>query len=584
MFGKILFISDNNAHVELIKEGKIIPDLMNLQVIFENDNQRIMGEIKNISENKIEIKFLGEFENDKYIPGVLKKPALTSTVRIINEQELGIIVGNQDGKSLLIGYSPLYNKFPIHVDVNSLFSNHLAVFGNSGSGKSCGIARIVQNIFANPNVPSFNSNLFFFDAYGEYKNAFKSISQYNPNYQYKFITTSPEESGDTSLSIPFYLLDLDDIALLLQASDHSQLTIIERAINYAKIFSQNDALSIKYKNHLIAKGILAVLFSNQTTASKKNDVFSLVTACATPEFNYNVIMPGIGYTRKFSECFNIDSKGNFGESVLINEYVMKHIDESTESITVPETANYKIEDFANALNFTLISEGFLSNNKLQDAAMMLKVRLGALINSSNKRFFEFPEYITKDKYISYLVAFNNKRSQIININLQDIDDILAKTIVKIFVKFLFGFTKTRKQRASIPFHIFLEESHRYIQNDSDKFLLGYNIFDRVAKEGRKYGLLLDLISQRPVEISDTVVSQISNFFIFKMTHPLDLEYIGKMLPNMSADVLEKLNTLQPGTCVAFGSAFKVPMIVKLEMPNPEPYSANADVIARWKNE
>ena len=121
----------------------------------------------------------------------------------------------------------------------------------------------------------------------------------------------------------------------------------------------------------------------------------------------------------------------------------------------------------------------------------------------------------------------NKRSQIININLQDLDDAISKTIVKIFARLLFEFTKTRKQRASIPFHLFLEEAHRYIQKDTDTFLLGYNIFDRIAKEGRKYGLILDLITQRPVEMSDTVVSQISNFLIFKMTHPLDLEYIEK---------------------------------------------------------
>ncbi|NLA33181.1 MAG: ATP-binding protein, partial [Mollicutes bacterium] len=198
--------------------------------------------------------------------------------------------------------------------------------------------------------------------------------------------------------------------------------------------------------------------------------------------------------------------------------------------------------------------------------------------------FEFPEYISADKYISYLVAHNNRRSQIININLQDIDDTLAKTMVKVFARLLFNFTKTRKQRASIPFHLFLEEAHRYIQKDNDTFLIGYNIFDRIAKEGRKYGLLLDLITQRPVEMSDTVVSQISNFLIFKMTHPLDLDYIEKMLPNMSADVLEKLNALQPGTCVAFGSAFKIPMICRLDIPNPAPYSSNADVLNRWKSQ
>lgn len=147
---------------------------------------------------------------------------------------------------------------------------------------------------------------------------------------------------------------------------------------------------------------------------------------------------------------------------------------------------------------------------------------------------------------------------------------------------LFDFTKRLKNRASIPFHIFLEESHRYVQNDTDKFLLGYNIFERVAKEGRKYGLIFNLISQRPVEISETVISQCSNFIIFKMTHPRDLDYIKKMLPNISADIIEKQKSLQPGTCVAFGKAFKVPMIIKMQMPEPEPSSSSCNVSSVWQ--
>ena len=131
--------------------------------------------------------------------------------------------------------------------------------------------------------------------------------------------------------------------------------------------------------------------------------------------------------------------------------------------------------------------------------------------------------------------------------------------------------------------MFLEEAHRYIQNDNDVFLLGYNIFDRIAKEGRKYGTILDIISQRPVDISETVVSQCSNFLIFKMTHPKDIKYIEEMLPNISQDVMEKIKVLQPGSCVAFGSAFKIPMICQLEMPSPSPFSASCDVSSYWNS-
>ena len=94
--------------------------------------------------------------------------------------------------------------------------------------------------------------------------------------------------------------------------------------------------------------------------------------------------------------------------------------------------------------------------------------------------------------------------------------------------------------------------------------------------------MLNLISQRPVELSEAVVSQCSNFFIFKMNHPRDIEYIKQMLPNISADIVEKQKTLQPGTCVAFGKAFKIPMIIHFDKPNPAPQSSNCDVLTTWK--
>lgn len=582
MFGKIKNITNNIATIELIKSGEIVPDVLNIQVIFEAQNQRILGEIKDINETELSIKFLGEFENDRYIPGVLKKPSLNSTIRVINENELSILMGKNEVSSLLLGKSPLYNKFPIYVNINNFFSSHVAIFGNSGSGKSCGVARIIQNIFGNSNFLSYNANLFFFDAYGEYRNAFKSINQINPNYQYKFISTNPTEQDDEPLEIPFHLLTLDDLVLLLQVNDHQQIPILERALKLCRIFATNDEQSRRYKNNLIAKAILAVLFSNSTAAQKKNEIFRVIASCSTPEFSYTTIINGIGYTRQLSECFEVDRNGQFGESVLINEYILKHIDEKLKYDVLPDNIYYTIDDFSKAFDFTLISEGFQHNSNIQDLASILKVRLSSIINSPSKKYFSFTRNITRDSYISYLVAKNSHRSQIININLEDMDDTLAKTIVKIFARMLFDFTKTRQNRASIPFHLFLEESHRYIQKDNDTFILGYNVFDRIAKEGRKYGLLLDLISQRPVEISDTVISQVSNFLIFKMTHPLDLDYIERMLPNMSADILDKLNSLQPGTCVAFGSAFKIPMICRLDMPNPEPYSGNCDIVNIWK--
>ena len=581
MFGKILFIGENIAHVENLGHAAASADLMNVNVIFEAPDQRILGEITEVNPELYKIRFLGEYIDNKYINGVLRKPLLSSKIRIINNEELMEIVGRLSNKTFVLGKSAIYKNFTICPTINDLFSNHIAIFGNTGSGKSHGVARVVQNLFSNPHLVSTNANIFIFDAYGEYKNAFRTINQINQNYAYKFVTTNPVDNDDFLLQIPVNLLNNDDFALLLQASTHSQLPIIERTLRLAKIFSQQTEDARKYKNHLIAKALLAVLFSNQTTASKKNQIFTIIEVCNTPEFNFDTQIAGLGYTRTFSECFEIDSNGYFGESVLITDYILKHIQDRYEEMEEPKTYSFSLKDFAQALEFTLISEGFQNNANLYDDAIILKVRINSIINSKVGGYFIDNGYTSLESFITNLVIKNGKKAQIININLEDIDDVYAKVMVKIMARILYEFAKTREQRASIPFHLFLEEAHRYIQKDADTFLIGYNIFERIAKEGRKYGTLLGIISQRPVELSDTVISQVSNFLIFKMTHPKDIKYIEEMLPNISADVIEKQKTLQPGTCVGFGGGFKIPMIIKLEMPNPAPYSSNADVSACW---
>ena len=581
MFGKIIYIGDSEAHVENLQKEASAADLMNMNVIFEENNQRILGEVSELGSDVIKIRFLGEYINGKYVNGVLRKPLLTSKIRMIDRDELMELVGTYDASSFILGESAIYKGFQICPNINSLFSNHLAIFGNSGSGKSCGVARIVQNIFNNKFSIQYNANLFIFDSFGEYKNAFGRLNEINANYSYKFITTNPTDPTDLPLSIPVNLLKLDDMALLLQASNHAQLPIIEHTIKLAKIFSTNSEEANNYKNHLIAKALLAILFSNETVASKKNEIFTIIEVCNTPEFNFDSVIPGLGYTRTFSECFEIDSNGNFGESVLITNYILSKINDDLDSIQAPEEASYSLKDFARAMEFTLISEGFQHNQNLHDDAVILRVRLNSIINSKINSFFT-GNYTPLKSFITSLVANGSKKAQIININLEDVDDIFAKVFVKIISRIIFDFAKGSEQRAQIPFHLFLEEAHRYIQKDNDTFLLGYNIFDRIAKEGRKYGVILDIISQRPVEISDTVIAQCNNFLIFKMTHPLDIKYIGEMLPNISADILDKQKVLQPGTCVCFGGAFKIPMIVKMELPNPMPYSSNCDVSACWK--
>lgn len=582
MFGRILYVSDNTAYIENKVSVNTDIDLLNVHLIFEHNNQKILGEIVEVNSDKIKVHFLGEYVNGEYYNGLLRKASLNSTIRVINAEELTLLLGTPSKDSFVLGKSATYKNYLICPKINSLFANHMCIFGNSGSGKSCGVARVIQNILGNEHSLAYNANFVFFDSFGEYKNAFKSINTINNYYNYKFITSKKKDESDFLINIPINLLTVDDFAILLQADKHSQLTILNRAIKYARLFAQDDLEATRYKNSIIAKALITILYSSDTSKQKKDDIFSIIDICHTKEFNFNTEIKGVGYTRSFSECFSIDSKGRFGEEVLITNYILSYADQKVSYEEKSENCSFSLNDFAKALDFTLISEGFNKNKLMHDDAQLLKVRLNTILNNEMNSYFS-GEYTPVENFITSLASVSGKKAQIININLESLDDSYAKSLVKIYSHIIFEFCKRNANRATVPFHLFLEEAHRYIQHDNDVFLLGYNIFDRIAKEGRKYGTILDIISQRPVEISETVVSQCSNFLIFKMTHPKDIKYIEEMLPNISQDVMEKIKVLQPGSCVAFGSAFKIPMICQLEMPSPSPFSASCDVSSYWNS-
>ena len=243
---------------------------------------------------------------------------------------------------------------------------------------------------------------------------------------------------------------------------------------------------------------------------------------------------------------------------------------------------YDLDDLELALDFSLISEGILKSDKVFDYANVLSVRLHTLASGDYKEYFKYDKMVTKGGYIRDLMTTTeNGKAQLIGFNINYIDDRTAKAITKIISKLLFEVAAANESRGKFPFHIIIEEAHRYVQKDVDQELLGYNIFDRITKEGRKYGVVLGLITQRPSELSETSISQCSNFIVLRTLHPKDLQYIKEMVPNVTEEILAILKNLQPGCAIAFGSAFKVPVSIKMDLPNPEPYSHNSDISKIW---
>ncbi len=588
MIGSIIEIIDNRVLIKLAIDINKQPNLVGLHVVFEDETKKIVAEIVNVSQTEMTAVIVGELGENSFIPGATKRPSFKSSIRLVTLEELELMLGSQNivAGQTNFGTSNVYDGYRINVDLNDFFSNHFSVLGNSGSGKSCTVASILQKLMiGNGHVPR-NANFFFFDAFGEYNSAFSGLHAINPEFNYKYYTTNVKSATDEILRIPVWLLDVDDLALLLDADTPTQLPIIEKTLNLVPILTgQSDAV-IKKKNDIIARAIQDILLSGNDSTKIRDQVTAVLTKFNTAELNLEsqIIQPG--YVRTLKQCLFVDKTGKMQEMELVVEFIRGYIVDEDEEVQVTDlNPFYSLADLEMAMDFALINEGILKSSKVFDYANILSVRLHTLVNGEYKEFFSYPRYITKEQFVeSLLISNNGAKCQIVNFNINYVDDRMAKVITKIVSRMLFEIASNTIPRGSRAFHIIIEEAHRYVIKDKDVDLLGYNIFERITKEGRKYGIFLGLITQRPSELSDTCISQCTNFVILRTLHPKDLEYIKNMVPNISMEIVQQLKNLKPGNCIAFGNAFKVPISMYIDLPNPRPMSNNVDINSVWYNE
>ena len=580
MIGKIVSVKGSIVYVQLSINIYQTDNLLGKNVTFDN---RFIGEVTGVTSTTIEVSLIGEIVNNSFVPGSLGVPAFSAQCRLTTLQEIDIMYGvDKSSNTVKLGKSFIYDDYEVHLNINSFFANHFCIFGNSGSGKSHFVSRLLQGVFYDAKRLPFNTNMFLFDAYGEYQQAFDKINQVNSNLNYKVITTDLRETRFERLKIPFWLLSVDDLCLLLDVDDIRQISIIEKALKLVAFFSKKGDEVINQKNDIIARCLLDIIFSSGNNSEVRNIIVNVLTKFGTNDINLDINLTKGGWTRSIRQCIFVEATGKFADIEIVISYLEQFCINDFELSLPDGSYMYSINDFYTSLEFALISEGIFSSSRIFDYANILKTRLNTLINNDYVNYFKCDQYINRTNYIKYLLtAPNGGKCQVVNFNINYVDDRFAKVIVKIFSKLVFDYTVRLPDRASMSFHIILEEAHRYVQDDIDRKILGYNIFERIAKEGRKYGILIGLISQRPSELSETAVSQCSNFAIFKIFHPSDLQFVSSAISDVSDAILGRIKNLNPGCCILFGTAFKFPVLTLVDMPDPKPLSQSCDINKVW---
>lgn len=486
----------------------------------------------------------------------------------------------------------IFQDYDVKVRVDEYFGGHVAVLGNTGSGKSCTVATIAQSLFEKSDeYPARGATFIFFDVNGEYRQAFSELPN-TINRLYLKVSEDPTTSAPDPLSneeltntfrLPHWFMTVEEWELLLRASERTQQPVLRMALGLATLFSKDSDTGLdEIRNHILASCILHILNSDASSPTKKDRILSLVTTFKTNIINPAAIRDMVVVS--FGEMKNPEQLTTFLEKCIIDDIVIPNYVHS----------EFKFNDLGEAMELALLYEEAHGNRQIRDYCAQMLTRykwikereefsfirvLPNTLNETERQIDRFTENFLG------LVRKNNKyqkKAQIIILDMNEASDEVVEVASAVMARLVFDRMRKADPRNRMPINLVLEEAHRYIADRPTRYAIDANrIFERIAKEGRKYGVLLTVASQRPIELSKTVLSQCSNFVIHRIQNPDDLSHIRQMTPFISENVLKRLPSLPKQHALIFGNAVNIPTTFKVRDVDPKPKSDDAPIRELW---
>ena len=511
---------------------------------------------------------IGNIINEKFEYGIERYPLLGDEVYLTSKEELNKILGNDleiNENNFIIGELSNKKGYYPKINIDNFFTTHISILGNTGSGKSITIKTIIKKLSEkiDKNFKKENVNFYIFDIHNEYTNIKAELSN----------KTSLEE-----ISIPLELLKKEDWLNLVLPSTAVQLPILINTLKLGNLLEKKSSDNI---SNLIKVYCAKKLYESQQTdaVAKRNKIISFLSEIDDENIKKNLS----NYDSKYSNFSTQIAEENFLSS--LDNYILKYIGENNaeEFLYVNlRDAEVSIKDIMTlkiALDTILSIEEAKGGNQIRNYCSPLITRVDNLINQYSKTLFSNDK--NKLNKFNLLLAHKNKAFEIINCSGYDNHDLLF--ITSFILNNIYEREKNnRKSGIENLIHFIFDEAHTYISENTD--VTSFNpiaVFEKIAKEGRKFGLLLGISSQRPSELSKTVVSQCSNFIIHRVQNPDDLQYITKMVPYVNQGMIERLTYLQTGNALVFGTAINLPPLTKFAEANPKPDSENAKISEKW---
>lgn len=565
-----------------------------------------------------------ELEGNKFSlsRGVIAFPSVGDQVLIPTSEQIEAIVGSRDSdKKIKIGTSPMSSGAEIMVDPDKLFGRHLAVLGNTGSGKSCSVAGLIRwSLEASESkrqssgrTPISNARFIVLDPNGEYARAFQDMGD-----KVRLFSVAPN-NGQTPLEVPAWMWSGREWSSIAHAQPGAQRPLLFQGLRELRSGVREDipreSLIRRYLHSYVVcissylvQGVQSwtatvplKMTMGQLMDNIVNDCNQFINQAQNEDvvealrLSHATISPIVD-SRRSGQYFNSFSVADL-ESVrdalnrplqLIPDLVIN------TAVSEDSPIAFDVNLLADHLERIALNQGgnlagFISTLGLRIKGMLADPRLSSVIAE--------PEITLEAWLQNYIGGNNGENGNIAVIDLSLVPSEIIHIVVAVLSRLVFEsaqrYRRLHPEGRSLPTVLALEEAHTFVKRSRDddsgtvsSSQLCKEIFEKIAREGRKFGLGLLLSSQRPSELSPTVLAQCNTFLLHRLVNDVDQELVSKLVPDNVGGLLKELPSLPSKQAILLGWATPIPVLVEVnELPrNQQPQSDDPDYWDVWTGE
>jgi hypothetical protein len=552
------YLSITRGHIDII-----------CQIESEEIKDNYQKESKNkYKENERYEKFvyarcIGFFENEKFNFGIKYSPIIYNTVKMISSSIIKSILSPKKEKNeveFVIGKDLQYG-LKIDLPWNKIFNTHIGIFGNTGSGKSNTLTNLYKILLNHEELNLKDSKFVFIDFNGEYTGD-KVLCSDKIIYE---LNTHQDNEGNKFPIKSSSFWDEEVLSILFHATEKTQKPFLKNLIKGRNKYISNKNSLEKYLKKIYIRCL-------ETPNPKKESVEILIRTLKLIDYD-DTFLKELQWHSQNQKFYRGKTYYNGGE---VDEALYKQLEDRIKVENIDQFTELEIR-----ANLDLI-RGLLLNNVQYDNINPLLSRIES-ISVSLKKIIDIVEEKTLEEKTS-----NKNNLEVIS--LRNCNQEIKKMFPILLAKEYFKEHKIKnKNKVKKTFHLIIDEAHNILSQQSNREAESWKdyrleLFEEIIKEGRKFGFFLTVASQRPADISETIMSQFHNFFIHRLINEKDLKLIDNVISTLDRSSKQLISVLPQGACIVTGTAFDFPKIIqvdKIENREERPNSDDIDLEKIW---